>query len=113
MNNSVKTNRLAIISFASGLIAILSIGLIFALYNLQESTDGIIISITDGVIMPLRNLCVIVALVTGILALRQLKKKGGTEKGKILAWIGVVLSAGWIIFGLLVGVTFLLAEIFH
>jgi hypothetical protein len=113
MDGSIKTNRLAIVSFASGLIAILSIGLIFALYNLQETTGGIIISITDGIIMPLRNLCVIVALVTGILALRQIKKKGGTEKGKILAWIGIVLSAGWIIFGLIVGMTFLLAEILH
>ena len=112
MDNSTKTNRLAIVSFASGLIAILSIGLIFILYNSQE-TAGIIISITDGLIMPLRNLCVVVALVTGILALRQIKKKGGTEKGKILAWIGIILSAGWIIFGLLVGMIFLLAKILH
>jgi len=112
VDNSTKTNRLAIVGFASGLIAILSIGLIFILYNSQE-TAGIIISITDGLIMPLRNLCVVVALVTGILALRQIKKKGGTEKGKILAWIGIILSAGWIIFGLLVGMIFLLAKILH
>jgi glucose uptake protein GlcU len=112
MESSIKTNRLAIVSFASGLIAILSIGLIFVLYSSQE-TAGIIISITDGIIMPLRNLCVVVALVTGILALRQIKKKDGTEKGKLLAWVGIVLGAGWIIFGLLVGITFLLAEMLH
>lgn len=112
MESSIKTNRLAIVSFASGLIAILSIGLIFVLYSSQE-TAGIIISIIDGIIMPLRNLCVVVALVTGILALRQIKKKDGTEKGKLLAWVGIVLGAGWIIFGLLVGITFLLAEMLH
>lgn len=112
MENSLKTNRMAIVSFISGLIAILSIGLIFGLYNSQETTDGII-SITDGIIMPLRNLFVIVALLTGILALRQIKKKGGTEKGKIFAWIGIVIGAGWLVFGLVVGVTFLLAEILH
>lgn len=112
MESSVKTNRLAIVSFVSGLIAILSIGLIFILYNSQETAGGII-SITDGIIMPLRNLCVAVALVTGLLALRQIKKKDGTEKGKIFAWVGIVLGAGWIIFGLLVGITFLLAEILH
>jgi len=112
MESSIKTNRLAIVSFTSGLIAIFSIGLIFVLYSSQE-TAGIIISITDGIIMPLRNLCVVVALVTGILALRQIKKKDGTEKGKLLAWVGIVLGAGWIIFGLLVGITFLLAEMLH
>ena len=36
MESSIKTNRLAIVSFASGLIAILSIGLIFVLYSSQE-----------------------------------------------------------------------------
>jgi hypothetical protein len=112
MESSIKTNRLAIVSFASGLIALLSIGLIFVLYNSRETAGGII-SITDGIIMPLRNLCVAVALVTGILALRQIKKKDGTEKGKMLAWVGIVLGAGWIIFGLLVGITFILAEILH
>ncbi|MBA4375944.1 MAG: hypothetical protein C0401_07205 [Anaerolinea sp.] len=112
MESSIKTNRLAIVSFTSGLIALLSIGLLFVLYNSQETTGGLI-SITDGIIIPLRNLCVVVALVTGILALRQIKKKDGTEKGKILAWVGIVLGAGWILFGLMVGITFLLAEILH
>ena len=112
MESSIKTNRLAIVSFVCGLIAILSIGLIFVIYNSQEPTGGII-NITDGIIMPVRNLCVVVALVTGILALRQIKKKGGTGKGKILAWVGIVIGAGWIIFGLVVGLTFLLAEISH
>jgi len=112
MESVIKTNRLAIVSFANGLIAVLSIGLIFIFYTLQE-TSGSLISITDGIIMPLRNLCVAVALVTGIFALRQIKKHNGAEKGKIFAWIGIVIAAGWIIFGLLVGVTFLLGESLH
>lgn len=112
MPSPVKRNRLAIVSFVSGLIAILSIITIFVIYRTQE-TAGSIISITDGVIMPLRNLSLAVALSTGILALREIKKKEGTEKGKILAWFGIVLGTGWILFVLLVGMTFLLAEILH
>ena len=112
MESSIKTNRLAMVSFASGLIALLSIGLIFVLYSSPETAGGLI-SIADGIIMPVRNLSVPVALLTGILALREIKKKGGIEKGKVLAWVGIVLGAGWILFGLLVGITFLLAEILH
>lgn len=110
MDRTGKTNRLAIVSFISGLVALLSISLIFILYNLLESSDSII-TITDGIIMPLRNLSVVVALLTGFLALREIKKKGGTEKGKILAWVGIVIGAGWILFGLIVGFMFLLSDV--
>jgi hypothetical protein len=113
MESSIKTNRLAIVSFVSGLMALIIIVFIFVVYNSQETAGGIIISIIDGIIMPLRNLCVAVVLLTGILALREIKKKDGTEKGKILAWFGIVLGAGWILFGLLVGLTFLLSEILY
>ena len=112
MESSIKTNRLAIVSFVSGLIGLISIVIIFLLYRSQETAAGII-SITDGIIMPLRNLCVVVALATGILALRDIKKKDGTEKGKIFAWVGIILGAGWILLGLLVGITFLVGEILH
>ena len=112
MESSNKTNRLAFVCFVSGIIALICIVLTFVLYNSAESAGGII-SITDGIIMPFRNLCVAVALLTGILALREIKKKDGTEKGKILAWFGIVLGAGWILFGLLVGLTFLLSEILY
>ena len=112
MGSSIKTNRLAIISFVSGLIGLIIIVIVFILYSSQE-TAGSLISITDGVIMPLRNLFVVVSLLTGILALREIKKKDGAEKGKIIAWVGIVLGAGWILFGLLVGLTFLLSEILH
>ena len=112
MRSPIKTNRLAIISFMSGLLDLFIIGTVFALYNLQGTTNGII-RITDGIIIPVRNLGVVVALITGILALGKIKKKDGTEKGKILAWVGIIVGAGWILFGVLVGMTFLLAEILH
>ncbi len=112
MDSSNKTNQLAIISFVSGMIALICIVLIFAFYNSAE-TAGSFSSITDGIIMPVRNLCVIVTLITGILAAKDIKKTGGTKKGKLLSWFGIVVGAGWILFGLLVGLIFLLAEILH
>ncbi|MFH2129329.1 MAG: DUF4190 domain-containing protein [bacterium] len=112
MESPIKTNRLAIVSFASGLIGLIIVVIVFMLYSSQETT-GILISITDGVLLPLRNLSVVIAVITGILALREIKKKDGAEKGKIIAWVGIVLGAGWILFGFLVGLTFLLSEILH
>jgi len=112
MNDPIKTNFLAKLSLASGLIALITISLVFVLYNSQEIT-GSTIAITDGIIIPLRNLSVAAALITGILALREIKKKEGAEKGKIIAWVGITLGAGWILFGLLVGLIFLLGEILH
>ena len=121
MAGYVNTNRLAIISFVSGLIALLSLGLYWALFSIaypsspgysSESTNRAFLTIMD-LSVSLRNLCAFTALVTGILGLREIKKKGEIGKGKILAWVGIVLGAGWILFGLLVGITFLLAEILH
>ncbi|MCJ7733014.1 MAG: hypothetical protein MUP11_00570 [Anaerolineales bacterium] len=112
MESSNKTNRLAIVSFISGMIALICIVLVFVLYSSAETAGGII-NITDGIIMPVRNLCVLVTLLTGILALKDIKKTGGTMKDKILSWFGIVVGAGWILFGLFVGITFLLAEILN
>ena len=110
MDHPVKTNRFALISFICGLVALLSIGLIFLLYR-QVELAGTLLTLTDGVLIPLRNLSVIVALIMGIVALMDIKKKAGTEKGKILAWAGIVLGAGWILFGILVGMVFLVSAI--
>jgi len=112
MESSNKTNHLAIISFVSGMIALVCIVLTFVLYNLAGTSAGII-SITDGIIMPVRNLCVLVTLLTGILVVKDIKKTGGTKKEKMFSWFGIVVGAGWILFGLFVGITFLLAEILH
>ncbi len=104
-----KVNRLALISFISGLTALVTIGIIFAIYNFGEPAEGILF-ITDGILMPVRNLAVLTALITGILALINIKKTGGDQRGKLLAWIGIVLGGGWILFGLLVGLIFLLSN---
>ena len=117
MENSVKTNRLAIVSFVSGLIALFSLGLYWVLFTIAfpsspEPMNRAIITIMD-LSVSVRNLCAPAAIITGILGLREIKKKDGAEKGKILSWVGIVLGVGWVIFGFLVGITFLLAEILH
>ena len=121
MENAIKTNRLSIVSFVSGLIALLSLGIFWGLlYFALPSSAGYpagpanraIAAIMD-LTAPLRNLCALTALVTGIFALIEIKKKGSIERGKTFAWTGIALGAGWILFSLLTGITFFLAEIIH
>lgn len=110
MNLTKRTNPLAIASFISGLIALLSAVLIFLFYNFMQPTDGLLF-ITDGILMPVRNISVVVALVTGVLGLWQIKKKGQAEKGKWLAWVGIILGAAWLLIGIFVGLAFLISMI--
>ena len=77
-----------------------------------ESENRIFLAIMDFTVS-VRNLCAPGALITGLLALIEIKKKGGAEKGKLFAIAGIVLGAGWIILGLIVGLIFLLGEHFH
>jgi hypothetical protein len=109
MEPSKKTNLLSILSFACGLIALISVGIIFGVYNVTEPTQAILF-ITDGILMPIRNISVVGATVTGILALRDLKKKDPSEKGKWLAWAGIIMGGAWIIFGVFVGLIFLVSS---
>jgi hypothetical protein len=80
MKTTVKTNRLAIASFVSGLIAFLSLGL--TLYpvlfpptpgNLPEPASAF--SIFMDLSRSVRDLSTIVSLITGILVFREIKKK--------------------------------------
>jgi len=117
MENSIKTNRLALISFICGLIALLSLGLYYALFAINNITPTgpfgpTLVSIMD-ITVPVRNLLSTVSLITGILALLEIKKKEGTEKGKLLAWAGILLGAAWFLFRLIVGMIFLLSEILN
>ena len=117
MENSLKTNRLALISFISGLIALLSLGLYYALFAINNITPTgpfgpTLVSIMD-LTVPVRNLLSTVAMVTGILAIIEIKKKEGTEKGKSLAWGGILLGAAWFLFRLVVGLFFLLSELLN
>ena len=105
-----KTNTIAMISFTCGLIALLSMGLLFAAYNFLELTQGLLF-ITDGILTPVRNISMVAAIITGILAHVQIKKSGHTEKGKWLAWAGIVLGAGWLLFGICTGLVFLISAL--
>ncbi len=70
MQNPRKTNRLALVSFISGIMALITIAVVFIFYSSSE-TQGGAISIIDGIVMPIRNLSVGLALITGIFALRN------------------------------------------
>ena len=71
---SLLKNLISIISFACGLIALVSIGIIIAAYNLTESTEGLLF-ITDGILMPIRNISVVVVLITGFLDSGKSRKR--------------------------------------
>ena len=109
---------MAWVSFIFGLIALFSLGLYWALQSLVSPTLSV--DFANRVILPImdlstmiRNMCAVVALVTGIIALVQIKKEVSSEKGKLFAWIGIALGAGWMLFGLLVGVIFTVGEILY
>lgn len=106
--HAVRTNRLAIISFVSGLLALLCVAGVFAVLSLAPTNNDLIVTLVDGIFIPVRNLSVLVALVTGILALREIKQKKGAEKGKTLAWLGIAIGIGWIVFFILTAVLFFL-----
>ena len=109
-----KTNRLAIVSFVSAVIALPSVVITILVLlnpgNLPEP-ESPINTVMDWS-RSVRDLFTIVALVTGILALREIKKKGGLEKGKTLAWIGIIIGAGWTLFRVVVALIFILALFF-
>jgi hypothetical protein len=117
METTLKTNRLALISFICGLVALLSLGLYYAFFAINNVTPSgpfgpTLVSIMD-LTVPVRNLFSTVALITGILALLDIKKKEGTEKGKFLAWAGILLGAAWFLFRLVVGLIFILSELMN
>lgn len=110
MSTPVTINRLALISFVSGLLVVLISAMIVAIgmWWVAPAVDSLVVTIIDGVLLPLRNLCVFAAVITGILALRAIKDKGGSERGTFLAWAGIALGVGWVVFFLLIGLTFFL-----
>lgn len=117
MDNHIKTNRLAVASLASGLIGFFALSpLLFLLLfppspgNLPEESSPINILLTLS--RSIGNLATLVSLVTGILALREIKRKGGTEKGRLFAWVGIAIGGGWILFRALVAIYFILGMLF-
>lgn len=116
MELTLRTNRLAIVSLVTGLIGLVTLGITSypVLFpgspgSFPDSTS--LMGIMD-VSRSLRDLCTILSLLTGILALREIRKKGGTEKGKGFAWVGVIIGAGWILVRVVVAIFFILALLF-
>jgi len=107
MGKSAKINRMAMISFVSGLIvfALLGFGIYWQSFPASLTYANTIRIILD-LSVSVQYLCVPVALLTGILALKQIQRKDGAEKSKIFAWIGIFLGACYLLFGLLVLIIF-------
>ena len=107
MESSSKTNGLAIVSFVSGLsvIALLTLGLLSSWFTAAPGFYNAIRPMLD-LSVSVQHLCAPIALVTGILALRDIQKKGGTQQGKRLAWVGIVLGSTYLLFVLLVTIIF-------
>jgi len=107
MEKSAKINRMAMISFVSGfiVIALLGFGMYWQSFPASPTYANTIRAILD-LSAYVQYLCAPVALLTGILALKQIQRKDGAEKGKVFAWIGIVLGAVYILFRLLVFIIF-------
>jgi len=107
MEKLAKINRMAMISFVSGLIvlALLGFGMYWQSFPASPTYANTIRAILD-LSAYVQYLCAPVALLTGILALKQIQRKDGAEKGKVFAWIGIVLGAVYILFRLLVFIIF-------
>lgn len=123
MENPIKTNRLAIVSFVSGLMALLlTFGVFFVRLSFYTSLEGTLPEPTDPALARfefwstwvgrLGSLATFGAIITGILALREIRRKGGMDKGKLFAWIGIILGGGWILFRVLVAIYFILGMLF-
>ena len=91
MQNSTKTNRLAVISFVSGVTPLVIWALNFII-PIPGTYPGIYLDLVFV-------LCILfpppIALITGIIAIRQLAKKGGTGRG--LAWAGAIIGAALLV----------------
>ena len=123
MELPIKTNRLAIVSFVSGMIALLfTFGLFFVRMSFYTSLEGSFLEPTDPAltrievwsawVSRLGSLATFGAILTGFLALLEIKKKSGMEKGKILASGGIIFGASWILFRVAVAAFFILALFF-
>jgi len=118
MEITIKTNRLAIVSFVSGLMALLlTFGVFFVRLSFYTSLEGTLPEPTDPALARfefwstwvgrLGGLATFGAIIAGVLALLEIRKKGGIEKGKLFAWVGIILGASWIIFRLAIALFFI------
>jgi len=94
MEMTIKTNRLAIFGFVSGLIAFLILGALLTAFRGIFPEPGSPIDTLMNQLRSALDLFTFLSLLIGILALRDIRKKVGSEKGKTLAWAGIILGAG-------------------
>lgn len=102
----MRNNRWAIVSVALAIIGVVSLGagmLVLMAYPASEGHASPFFSAAAGPILLASVVTFFSAplsLFFGIVALRQIKSRKGEEKGKALAWTGVVFGgvyiAGWV-----------------
>ena len=94
----VRTNRWAIVSGALPIIGVacLALGILLLLaYPPPEGHSSPFFSAAAGPILLASTVGFFsgpLSLIAGIVAFRQIKKRKGEEKGKFLAWIGIVFG---------------------
>ncbi len=108
MLHTVRITRLAIVSCVSGLLALLCMAGIVVALSLAPASDDLVVALVDGILIPVRNLSVLVALVTGVLALMRIGRKEGAEQSATLAWLGIAIGIVWVVFGILTVLAFVL-----
>jgi len=106
MEGYVKVNRLSVVSIVCAALIVLFYLLMFVLIMLFPAPSPYT-SQFFSVVAPLHWLMASAqlflgpaALITGIIALKRIRKSMGTEKGKILALIGLIIGGiqtAWIV----------------
>ncbi len=98
----MRNNRWAIVSVALTIIGVVSLALgilLFLAYPPSEGHHSPFFSAAWGPILLASTVAFFSgpsSLLFGIVALRQIKSRKGEEKGKVLAWIGVVFGGVYI-----------------
>jgi hypothetical protein len=102
MSVRVRNNRWAIVSVALTIIGVVGLGagmLLQMAYPPSEGHASPFFSAAAGPILLASTLALLTgpfSLFSGIVALRQIKRSKGEEKGNVLAWIGVVFGGMYI-----------------
>lgn len=94
----VRNNRWAIVSVALAIIGVVSLGAGMLLLMAYPPSEGHASPFFSAAAGPILLVSIVVlftgpaSLFSGIVALRQIKRRKGEEKGNVLAWIGVVFG---------------------
>ncbi len=100
----VRTNRWAIVSVVLPIIGVACLALGILLFLAYPPSEGHFSPFFSAAAVPILLASTVslfsaaLSLFSGIVALRQIKNRKGEEKGKILAWIGVVFGGVYVAF---------------